>query len=476
MVSCLWGITSTGWKTWRNSAEATTKGDKHLTAPRFDVRLIAAGQRVHMRYLACILRVADVLEIDPERTPPVILRHRSISDESLLHWHKDVTLALEIRNDEILAYARPSNAYLHKAITDTLDGIDQELETAFLISIENPFQYLKGSQTNILPYKWLLPRKLTRNIAPRDGSYEYIDGAFRPDTSKLLELLSGVELYESKWAAIRELVQNAFDAVRIQIAWQRLNHTAPLDPAYVESLRQIHTVRLGLEMIEEEGQQNLWMVCSDTGVGMTKGIIENYLLVSGARRQPQVLELARRCKGAGFDLDATGQFGIGVLSSFMIADKLEIHTVRSREAGDTVLESTGWQFESEGVGSFGELRKDDTVPKGTIVRLRLRPEFIGEDVIEASNKVKEYIEEQVRFVPCRFQSTGAISQARGVLRTGVGTADGGIPRRNSGAPTSADAAFRRVFAGPFGLKVGIARTGGERELLGKDAWSDRSGA
>jgi hypothetical protein len=382
------------------------EGYKHLTAPRFDERLIA-GQVVHMRYLACVLRVADVLEIDPERTPPVILRHRSIRNESVLHWHKDVTLTLAVQNDEILAYARPSNAYLHKAIIDALDGIDLELETAFLISIEHPFSRLTGSQARILPHKWVLPRKLTRNIAPRDGNYEYIDGAFRPDTSKLLELLSGVELYESKWAAVRELLQNAFDAVRIQIAWQRLNHTAPLDPAFIDSLRHIHVVKLTLEKITEDGQHSLWLVCSDTGVGMTKGIIENYLLVSGARRQPQILELARRCKAAGFDLDATGQFGIGVLSYFMIADKLEFRTVRSREAGDPVLESTGWRFESEGVGSFGELRKDDTLPKGTMVRLQLRSEFVGEDIAEARRKIEEFVLNLVRFVPCKFQYESA---------------------------------------------------------------------
>ena len=41
---------------------------------------------VNLRYLACVLRVADILEFDPERTPDIIYRHRNISRDSRIFW------------------------------------------------------------------------------------------------------------------------------------------------------------------------------------------------------------------------------------------------------------------------------------------------------------------------------------------------------------------------------------------------------
>ena len=55
---------------------------------------------------------------------------------------------------------------------------------------------------------------------PRDNAYEFIEGAFRPNTAKLLQILSGTNLYRSELDAIRELLQNAFDAVKETIAYE----------------------------------------------------------------------------------------------------------------------------------------------------------------------------------------------------------------------------------------------------------------
>lgn len=49
------------------------------------------GQLVHVRYLACVLRIADILENDPERTPEIIFRHRNIEERkrSVIFWLQD---------------------------------------------------------------------------------------------------------------------------------------------------------------------------------------------------------------------------------------------------------------------------------------------------------------------------------------------------------------------------------------------------
>jgi len=70
----------------------------------------------------------------------------------------------------------------------------------------------------LLPHHWNIEPTLATSVEPLGQCYEYIDGTFRPDVRRLLELLSGIELYGNELVSIRELLQNAFDAVREQIA------------------------------------------------------------------------------------------------------------------------------------------------------------------------------------------------------------------------------------------------------------------
>jgi len=61
-------------------------GYHELKGPRFDPRYVGSPPCVvHLRYLACVLRIADVLDIDPERTPDVILRHRAVAPASFIY-------------------------------------------------------------------------------------------------------------------------------------------------------------------------------------------------------------------------------------------------------------------------------------------------------------------------------------------------------------------------------------------------------
>jgi hypothetical protein len=376
-------------------------GYLELVGKKFNPRLVGSdGEVVHLRYLACVLRIADVLEVDPERTPEVIFRHRDVGEGSVVYWYKDHQLSVRIQKgeqgeqDNVIIFARPSRAYIHRAVEVTVDQIDDELRLCRAIADETNFE---KHLTLELPHRWMLPRAVHRDILPIEGTYEYINGAFRPDTQKLLELLSGVELYGTPLAAVRELLQNAFDAVREQVAYQRLDKANPADPQLEHALGLLHSVELRLE----SNEQGAWLVCTDTGVGMSKAIITDHLLVSGLARRHDVLDLERRAKRAGFLLGRTGQFGIGVLSYFMLADRIEIRTRRSQEAGSN--ESNGWYFETRGVGSFGELQQDNLLKKGTEIRLRLNPATMVESPAAWYAALREYVKETLLYTPCCFR-------------------------------------------------------------------------
>jgi Histidine kinase-, DNA gyrase B-, and HSP90-like ATPase len=370
-------------------------GFSQLRDGAFNPRPVGQPARVvHLRYLACVLRVADILEFDPERTPEVVFRHRAIPDQSLIFWYKDHDASLTLENGRVLLFARPKTAIVHKALLTMQESISQELRLCRKLDDDTSFAYVPGL-AKTLPYRWVLLPDCGATIQPQPGSYEYIEGTFRPNTPKLLDLLSGQALYSEPLAAVRELLQNAFDAVREQIAYERLEQPDSAAQEVASAFASVHRVELRLDATD--GITTL--CCSDDGVGMSKAIICNHLLVSGTRQRHDVRALERRCEKAGFRLGRTGQFGIGVLSYFMLANHLTVLTRRSTQPGDD--DGSGWRFETGGVGEFGELRRIARAKCGTEVTLRLKD---AERVARGdfASALLAYLRDTVRRVPCRF--------------------------------------------------------------------------
>jgi hypothetical protein len=172
------------------------------------------------------------------------------------------------------------------------------------------------------------------------------------------------------------------------------NGTADLDDAH-SSLSALHRITVSFEELDNR----LWLVCTDTGVGLTRRIIERYLLVSGSKPRPELLELGRRCTVRGLEFIRTGEFGIGVLSYFMLADKLLLETRASVEAYADA-ETHGWRFESEGLDAFGELRSLPLRKRGTTIKLRIKPEYSN---LDFQDSIVEYIASIVSKAPCTLE-------------------------------------------------------------------------
>jgi hypothetical protein len=360
-----------------------------LSDPDLDPRFLRRGAVVvHRRYIACVLRTADALDLDPERVPDVMISGREASLAAALRWRGAPELTFSIEEDgRVLAEARPSSARRHRAVDDTITQVENELRMARDIDAAAPFGRAPR-RTRPLPHAWRLEPIVYRDVRPRDDRYVYVNGSFRPNTQKLLELLAGRDLYGEPMVALRELVQNAFDAVRERLARQRLQEGEPLDPDTVARLRGQH--RVALELLRRDDGR-WWLACRDSGGGMSREIITDYLLVSGSSRPADVYSLERRARAAGFVLERSGRFGIGVLSYFMLADRVELRTRRCLEAPSG--EYDAWRFATDGVGSFGELRRDPDWTEGTEVALRLREDA---DLEKFAAALRQF----VRRTPC----------------------------------------------------------------------------
>lgn len=369
------------------------EGYEELRHEEFNPRPVVPGNVfVNLRYLACMLRVADVIEFDPERTPDVIFRHRGISPASRIYWWKDQEISWFLSSEGRLTIsARPPDAKIHKAIEDTIADVERELRVCRRLNDDRDFAVYGGSP--VLQHRWHLGVAVQQDIQARNSAYQYIDGAFRPNTRKVLDLLGGLELYGDRLAAVRELLQNAFDAVREQIARQRLQHPEGSLSEVGDFFARTHFVRLRLETFSN----GLLLVCHDSGAGMSKELLERFFLVSGTSRRPDIDRLRRECEARKITLMRSGQFGIGVLSYFLLAESIVLKTRRSSETGDA--DGTGWIFETEGVGSFGELRPVREWVRGTEISLYLRD--LG-DPFRFSREISKFLVDTVCHTPCAF--------------------------------------------------------------------------
>lgn len=135
-------------------------------------------------------------------------------------------------------------------------------------------------------------------------------GKLELNVPALLERLSD-SLYERPHVAIRELIQNAHDAIVLL----QSNPAFRNDPAYRGEIT--------ISLASHNGMQCL--VVQDNGIGMSEDELRSELSVIGQSQKPEQLE--QLVKGRGQDGNRLiGQYGIGFLASFLIGSRIDVYT------------------------------------------------------------------------------------------------------------------------------------------------------
>lgn len=160
---------------------------------------------------------------------------------------------------------------------------------------------------------------------------------FQVDLRGVVDLLSR-HIYSSPRVYLRELLQNGVDAI---------------------------TARRGIDGFEARidvlpaGDGHSEFVIRDTGIGLTADQVTDLLATVGRSSKRDILDLPKE----GY----LGQFGIGLLSCFMVAETI---VIRSQSA--TGAPPIEWRGTADGTFSVEEL--DEELPVGTSVHLVPRPD------------------------------------------------------------------------------------------------------
>ncbi|MEU9557921.1 HSP90 family protein [Streptomyces fumanus] len=162
--------------------------------------------------------------------------------------------------------------------------------------------------------------------------------AFQVDLRGLVDLLSH-HLYSSPRVYLRELLQNAVDAITARRA------ADPGAPARVTLYADGDGLRV-----------------EDTGVGLTEADVHDLLATIGrSSKRAEGLQAARS--------DFLGQFGIGLLACFLVAERIRVVSRSARTPGAPPVE---WTARDDGSYTVRTLPDAERPEPGTTVHLQAR--------------------------------------------------------------------------------------------------------
>lgn len=280
---------------------------------------------VHPAFLMTVLRIADYVQVHSERAPERLLRITTLhSPTSLREWMSHHAIR-DIRTstddpEAIYIQAHPDNVESYFRIQEWNNGIQHELDESWAVLGE---VYGRVEQ---LAHLGLVIRRVRCNldeITALDGEIDYLPlrASFRAADADLLKLLITPLYGDSPGIGMRELIQNALDAVReLRVVLADRNQTT----ADIELTQQAADVICSIDK-DAEGQH--WVSVSDNGIGMSSDVIINYFLNAGAsfRRSDDWRKSFETAGGESKVLRA-GRFGVGALAAFLLGSEIHVTT------------------------------------------------------------------------------------------------------------------------------------------------------
>lgn len=319
---------------------------------------------INLQYCCLLLRLADLIDLDPERTPKVLqdfifddihtVNLNSTTKHSVKlsadEWAKHrAVLGYKITPDEIRIEAKCSHPAIQKGLNDWCNYIDAERRSCRLI--------LQDNRKDITDtYHLELVNEVRTDFIKSDGTYIFTDFRFQLDYDRIVNLLMGTELWGDEMVVFRELLQNSIDA-----CYHR--------KALSDRLKIPYTPEIIFSSTYDEKNNQLSISCSDNGIGMTKHIVETYLMHIG-RSYYTSHEFRNRDLG----LYPISQFGLGIMSCFMVTNKIRID---SQYAGDNLVKHEPLSVEIDSKGKYVILRSLKKDIDGTTVSLIFKDIYGG---------------------------------------------------------------------------------------------------
>lgn len=325
--------------------------------------IIKEEYEANPQYIAVLLRLGDILDIDDKRTPHHIYRLFELDSYSNLEWkqHFDIDNTKKIFADEktgqkYVEFRGSSNeAEVHRKLLSYIDWINNELE--FSSKLCSTFSDEK--------YALFIKEKVINRI--ETNGFSISDFRLTLDYKAVTGLLMGEKIYGDKKYGLREIIQNSIDACKLM---QEINK-----PNFLKTGEE-YQPHITIIFDKDDGKVKV----RDNGVGMTVDILRKYFLNVGVSYYS-----SSDFKYKGYNYKPIGNYGIGFLACFMLSDNVTVITKHYTETSSN-------EIEIEKSSEFISLtNKEDLRQHGTEVSFDYSSfmQVFRNDV----NRAKEFIEE-----------------------------------------------------------------------------------
>ncbi len=325
-----------------------------------------------LAYVACILRLVDYAHINRDRASTLERALRQpLEPDSLLHW---------LAQEKIDGPERDGSELVYRSSSPIQDVDAWWLYFGMLSGLDREISAVRRYLDHRPPSQGRLSLERVRGASsPQEAAIFIQTSGFAPievniragSIDRLVKLLGGETLYGAEpMAAVRELIQNARDAVMLKGAvaendFERASFALPI-------------------IVKLDTKEPASLEVTDYGVGMSRRVMTDYLvsIASDYWTSEQFFTDFPSALDRGFK--PAGKFGIGFVSVFMLGDQVQVES--NRDGGERL------RLTLRGVGRQGELRAlAAPAGSGTSVKIRVNQEAVG--------RLKEFPELCKAFAP-----------------------------------------------------------------------------
>ncbi len=321
------------------------------------------GDEFHPRFIAAMLRLGDLLDLDNGRFPrwfvTEINRNRGIIPQlSTLHYkkHEAIThLLITPKRIEVCASCDSGkNGYeVANLVSEWIGWLKKECTDQIL------------NWSEIISSDFGRPPRVTRSDIKLDGKPFTANSRelqMRMPQERVMKLLEGTNIYKNQYVGIRELVQNAVDASLLQL-WDDItyNHyinigidkhghkvksnsgeTQESDLKQSEETEMkmleheqkkldgiFNNYEITVELIQDMKEKQVYVVVKDKGIGITPEDVRFMSDIGSSKEMNK--RIVKIMKNMPRWLKPSGVFGIGLQSVFQLTDHIEFYTRRPNE-------------------------------------------------------------------------------------------------------------------------------------------------
>ena len=345
------------------------------------------GDDCHPMFVACMLRLGDLLDLDASRVSNVLLSHlyTSLPADSVIHNTNALKcVSVKVSSSEI-------NVEIECDDCDSANEVDR-LYTWIKDELNNQrnawYNITSGITAKSLPMLGNLKITLTNGYDTLDNKYK---PKFEIDAEKAFEILQGSSFYSDKSQCMRELLQNAEDAIYLRVfvdnKEELLDESVTIQDRYEKFLAfcKDDKYRIKISIYDKDGET---VICiQDFGIGMSKDDLKYLFKIGSGKNNSFKRDLIKQMPEFA---KPSGAFGIGFQSIFLLTDEVHVET-RRYDDGEQIIASLNSPLKK----GFISIKTDSGRfrPYGTKIEFKLKNFETHVKKSESHNNFKKYYDE-----------------------------------------------------------------------------------